>query len=426
MLLRIAVVAVCAALVLAASLPLSADRESGTQALEQTIEELKAQVTDVKSQYEGRIGELEQRIEALEAQLAQAQVEGEVPEVETAPAVAYGGAVQSFNPDISVIGDFVGHITDADSEHNEDGFFLREAELAFGADVDPFSRADLFIGIHRHIEHEEEGESGHAHDYELHLEEGYLTWFMPGRNQAKIGKFKTKMGKVNTMHTHSLSWVDYPLVVSEFLGEEGWAGTGLSFSRLLSDSRFVEATLEIVNNEQSPLFAGEDWNDLTYIGHLTNFFDLTDESSLEWGLSAAYGPNSADGLHKTWIYGTDLTYKWRPFEQGLYRSTVARLEALWSRHRSDEGRQNAWGMFASLDHQLNRHWTVGARYDYSQLPLDPEHSENAYSFGATYAQSEFAFWRLEWRHTNRGYERDSNELWLQCNFGVGPHRAHQY
>ena len=102
---------------------------------------------------------------------------------------------QSFNPDISVIGDFVGRYVDSEkrermpdgSRENEDRFQMREVEMAFSSPVDPFGRADIFVHTH---EHDGEWHTG--------LCEGYMTLLtLPHDTQARIGKFRSAFGKAN-------------------------------------------------------------------------------------------------------------------------------------------------------------------------------------------------------------------------------------
>jgi hypothetical protein len=84
------------------------------------------------------------------------------------------------------------------------------------------------------------------------------------------------------------------------------------------------------------------------------------------------------------------------------------------------------GLYSYLGYQFSRRWTAGLRYDYSEFPEDNDSRENGYSGLFTFQQSEFAFWRLQYKRTERNFDRDIDELWLQCNFGIGPHRVHEY
>ena len=141
-----------------------------------------------------------------------------------------------FNPDMAVIGNFVG----AAGKNNIDpmpALQLNEAEVSFQAIVDPYARADFFLA---------------ASPEGLEVEEGFLTFpTLPGGLLMKVGKMKAQFGKVNTMHSHTLPWVDEPLPMQNLLGgDEGLNDSGISVSKLiLNPVLFLEATGEIYNGD---------------------------------------------------------------------------------------------------------------------------------------------------------------------------------
>jgi hypothetical protein len=86
-------------------------------------------------------------------------------------------------------------------------------------------------------------------------------------------------------------------------------------------------------------------------------------------------------------------------------------------------------MYSSLEYQFNREWSVFGRYDYTQFPDDSGLHENSYTAGLTFHQSEFMFWRVQFEHTdgeNFAGNVNRNEIWLQADFLIGLHPAHQY
>ena len=122
----------------------------------------------------------------------------------------YGGGTASskvFNPDMAVIGNFIG-TTGENKIESAPSLEMHEAEVTFQAVVDPYARADVFLS---------------ASPDGLEIEEGFLTLTsLPGGLLAKVGKMKEQFGKANTMHAHTLPWVDVPIVMKNFLGgEEG-------------------------------------------------------------------------------------------------------------------------------------------------------------------------------------------------------------
>jgi hypothetical protein len=95
------------------------------------------------------------------------------------------GSPASTNPAISVIGWFQAFAGN-DASAQDGGIEMREAELAFQAPVDPFTRAEFFMSA---------GAEG------LDVEEATVTWLaLPLGTQAKLGKFRADLGKFNRTH----------------------------------------------------------------------------------------------------------------------------------------------------------------------------------------------------------------------------------
>ena len=396
------------------------------QAENNEVDSLKEEMRQLKSQFEGMKTNYENKINQLEAKIAQIEqqttaVEARASQVTQAPQAPSGRYFQNFNPDISVIGDFTFHGTDKKSDEQYNQFKMRQTELAFSAPVDPYARADLFLHV------EPSGE-----EWKVGLCEGYLTLLnLPIENlQGKVGKFKANFGKVNRLHLHSLPWVDYPNMLTNFFGEEGMSQPGVSASYLIPNpwDKYIELSLEAINNRNSASFAGSQGRDMVYLAHLKNFLDLNEDSSLEFGTSLATGPNDdGHGKNRTTLEGIDLIYKWRPLKEGLYKSLTLQNEFLFSQKDQADAKQvDSWGMYSALQYQFAKRWSVFSRYDFSEFPDYSNRHDNAYSTGLTFAQSEYCFWRLQFKHTDKDYAKDSNEVWLQCNFGLGPHRKHEY
>lgn len=103
----------------------------------------------------------------------------------------YGGAsaaAKALNPDISVIGDFLGSIG-RNPTRPVPSLQMHESEVGLQAIVDPYARADFFLSF---------GEEG------VNLEEGYITFTaLPAGFVAKVGKMRAAFGKVNTLHNQA-------------------------------------------------------------------------------------------------------------------------------------------------------------------------------------------------------------------------------
>lgn len=449
------------------------DTESEVKRLRQELEQTKRQMEEQRKAAEERIKRLEEIVNRLTSEKAgppqapakqeegKSALEKEVEEFlkKSAPqkpqeapsatqkilglpdrlSLGLGGVSQVFNPDISAIGDFLFHYTSSGAdEYGTSKFLFRELELGFQAPIDPFARADAFVAIHKHTHrpHMHDDEE-HEHGYEVHLEEAYVTLLtLPYDLQARVGKFLASFGKTNTRHLHELAWVDQPLVVRNYFGEEGLAGEGVSVSWLVPNpwNKYIELTYELFNNDSESLFAGHESNNVVQLAHLRTVLDLTKNTTLELGGSAAVAPNTQDSARWTVLEGADMTLKWRHPTRGLYKSLTWQTEVLLAQKQlEDGGTASTWGMYSSLEYQFARQWKAAVRYDFSQLPDLSDFHETAASAYLTFMQSEYCLWRLGYQFAYRDYfpheikgDRGEHTVFLQLNFGIGPHRAHKY
>src|SRR2546430_1709545 len=272
------------ALSLAAS-PVSA--QDTPQALRQEIEQLRRDFEALKQQYGDRLTALEAKLAAAQGQPppspAPPPPSGQ-PAQPTAPVPVgaqgaggpggalpvYGSAVTGskvFNPDIAVIGDFIG-AAGRNVVAPEPALALHESEASFQAVVDPYARADFFISF---------GESG------VDVEEGFLTFTeLPGGLLTKVGKMRAAFGKVNSLHNHVLPWADRPLVINNLVGgEDGIDDGGISVARLIPNPWiFLEATGQVFRGDSgADLFKTSKPGDLSYVGHLRAYHDITEDSN---------------------------------------------------------------------------------------------------------------------------------------------------
>jgi len=430
------------------------------EALKVQMEDLRKDFERLQKQHETEVMQLQSRIRELadelkkQAPLAEPE-DGILYEelYERPPAAVYEAAPpsgrglwQSFNPDISVIGDVLAQYTSHENEGDrpDDEFMFRELEIDFSGVLDPFARADAVVAIHRDFGHEEghaeedehEHESprahAHEHDFAIHLEEAYLTTLsLPHSLQARVGRMRERFGKINTVHLHALPWVDYPFVIKSYFGHEGLMGDGAELSWLAPTRHYLELVYEVFNNSNGSSFAGEDYDDFVHLVHAKNLFDVSDTTTIELGGTVATAPNDeGHGGNRTWLEGIDLTLKWRPLEEGLYKGLTWQTEALFSQKDAEGGEMDTWGLYSSLEYQFARRWKAALRYDYSEFPDFEKFHEHGYSAYLTFMQSEYVFWRFGYLFADRNFpdpiEEDEHLLWVQLDFGLGPHRAHAY
>jgi len=331
---------------------------------------------------------------------------------------AGGSAAKALNPDISAIGDFIsvaGHNPVQPSPSLE----MHESELGFQAIIDPYARGDFFLSF---------GESG------VNLEEGYITFTaLPAGFVARVGKMRSAFGKVNTLHNHVLPWVDRPLVTNNLVGgEDGLDDAGLSVQRILPAPKgiFLEATGQLFRgdsgNAQSPLFVSSSRSDVSVVGHLRGYKDLTESTNLDLGVSYARGHNDQGSNFLTQLYGIDATLRWKPLRRSIYHSFVGRGEFIWSQRQQLPFEQRAFGFYTSADYQLGRRWFVGGRFDRSSRSEFANLNDQGGSVVLTYWPSEFSQVRGQYRFTHYAGNIDTHELLMQVMFSLGAHGAHPF
>ena len=403
------------------------------------------------SAMEQLIKDLEERIIALEGQVrmlkatpaaapaqpaavsgptaAQAQVAvpppaptpAEAPPVAPGALPVYGGAsasAKALNPDISVIGDFIGK-AGGNSVQPTPSLEMHESEVGFQAIIDPYARGDFFISF---------GESG------VNLEEGYITFTaLPAGIVARVGKMRSVFGKVNMMHNHVLPWVDRPLVTNNLVGgEDGIDDAGVSISRIIPAPKglFLEATGQVFRGDSgaddSPVFHASRDSDVSAVAHLRSYADINESTNIDIGLSYARGHNELGTDFLTQLYGIDATLRWKPLRRSIYHSFVGRGEFIWSQRQQVPTEQRAFGFYTSADYQLGRRWFLGGRYDLSDRSRFANLTDKGGSLVLTYWPSEFSQIRGQYRHTSYADNISANELFMQVIFSLGAHGAHPF
>jgi hypothetical protein len=384
------------------------------------------------------------------------------------PAAA---AAQGLNPDISAIGDFLVDLSPTYPRFSEDGnrFSLREVEIGIQAAVDPFFRVDFFLGVH--------GDG-------LEVEEAYVTALaLPGGLQARLGRFRIPFGKVNLTHLPESLTVEYPWVIREYFGAEGLASAGAAVSRIFAPLGFYqEFQILMTTGLDAGAEAHGEHNDtnndipeglrvesrgrrgreqLTVMAHLRNYHDLSVAANVEVGISAAFGsverlalPGCPAGVpcpHDAILefqgqrfYGSNITFRWRPPQRGLYRSFQASAEIVVN----DGPESTVWGGFGFAQWQIGRRTYVGGRFDIVQEPgeasielhpADTSHAPHlrldrggerlvAGSGYLTFMPSEFSRFRIAVERI-LGEAAPNGGQWravAQSTFSIGPHRPHPF
>jgi len=392
--------------------------------LRQSVQELSAMVqqlnTTVQAQQQ-RIAELERfRPEAGPAPQAPAGVSAAIQR----QAV---GSLSAFNPEIGVLADVVGQLSEssADGEGN-DKLSARELELVFGHPIDPYSRLDVTATFS---------------DFEAaSLEEAYIThWGLPGELKARLGRLRPKVGKASALHRDSLDTIDEPLVVSSYLGAEGLSRTGVELSGFLPvpwttvTHELTAGVLEGGVGEGGTLF-GSTRRRPSFYAHLKNFWDLSDTTNAELGATYLVGSKDADARFEVNALGLDATlvHYVTPSNKLKWQNELYLQDRDGAFSIADDGTRtnfhdNPLGLYSLVDYRLSPRVGVGGRFDYLEpVEVDPaqlvRHADTAWSGYLTVYQSEFARWRLQYRHTNFAQGGDDNTVFLQGTVAIGVHK----
>jgi hypothetical protein len=415
---------------------------------------IQTEIDQLKKDFDERLANLEIRLAALGAGVVAEPVtptqtvtpppENTTPQTPTPPAATstvpsgaegaggptgtipvYGNPAASkvFNPDMAVIGNFLGA-----TGHNEveplPALQLSESEVSLQAVVDPYARADFFLSF---------GEEG------VSVEEGYITFnTLPAGLLMKVGKMRAAFGKVNTMHTHVLTWTDRPIVTNNLVGgDDGIDDAGISVARLIPNPWvFLEATGQVFRGDSADVFHSAKRGDLSYVGHLRGYQDVNESTNLDLGVSWARGHNPSGipggggpeetGRFVTNLFGVDATVRWRPLARSIYHSFIGQAEYIVSRRDQPDGLQNSAGWYASGTYQFARRWFAGLRFDRSDLLTDAAQHDSGQSVVLTYWPSEFSQVRGQYRRTNYAGGFGANEFLFQFQFAIGAHGAHPF
>jgi len=344
----------------------------------------------------------------------EAQMQASAPEQ---PTPAQPRSSLSFNPDIGVIGDFQSSYISRGKKNFD--MYLNETEVSLQAVVDPYIRADFFLTF---------GRDPVTGKYGAAVEEGYLTTLaLPAKLQLKVGKFREAVGRINPTHPHALPFIDLPNAYVNLFGEEGLNDEGISLSWLTPVKSFYQELVFQTTSgfSESPAFARSEGNHLVYLAHLKNSFTLSDNATLELGLTGISGPNYS--ARTTNIAAGDLTYKWKPVQLNTYHSITWQSEFYYSNNHNMPGNAiNSFGLYSYLEYQVAKTVFLTGRYDYGQKPYNKSVKEQAYSLTAGWDATEFSKIEVEAKTTDDTVNKRFYQAWLRWIFIIGAHGAHQY
>ena len=340
------------------------------------------------------------------------------------------------NPDISVVGDvrFVGRSGEtADSTGQQRvSFDFEELEFDFNAYLNPYMRADIFVGIH-------------GTGPEIDVEEAVLTVLrgLPAALQFSVGQYLLDFGKLNTQHPHQWSWMERPLMHQTMLGEEGLKALGARLTTLipvgesalgLSASAFSGGAFAAHGHEEG----GEEEEgggvapEIMGSGRVSLFTPLSDAWSAEMGASYLGGNYDPVEPLSTSQSAFDMKLRWRP---DSYRAFSWVVEVMTSARDVEPDSLatsipavDAWGMFTSAEIQWRKRWSAGGFFDQTQDATVQDAETTAFGgFLDFWPVEDTARIGLVYRHeTSDLYPHDNDTLSLQFVWSMGPHKVHTF
>ncbi len=372
-----------------------------------------------------------EELEALEAGL-NADAAARPPVDDTPPAPhAHGGPVGNSNPDISLILDTALAVFDGPPRQTgahdpqATGFALQQLEMHIAANADPYFRLEANLVFA---------------EFGVEVEEAYgTTLAMPADLQLRAGQFLTRFGRINASHPHAWSFVDQPLVNGKFFGGEGSRGLGAELSWLAALPWYVELVGSATHASGAccarSFFGADDLGiespgDLLYTAALKQFFALSNEWSLAWGLSSQHGPNASGNGNRSEIYGTDLFIHYRPAGNADRACVSLQVEALYRTRQVPGGRLEDFGGYGQLVWTIDPNWELGARYEYvagiDDDPLDPDWGDDRQrtTLQATFYPSHFS--RLRLQGSRAAGDETTWAGMLALELLIGAHGAHSF
>src|SRR5262245_30781559 len=136
------------------------------------------------------------------------------------------------NPRVTVVGNFLWRLDDrtvlnGNGDAIDDRATMREVEVDLRASIDPYADAVAILSL----------ESDTPNEFDVGGEEFLIKikslplpgWEEPPLGaQITLGRMRTAFGTNNVLHLHDLPQSNRPLVIEDYLGEEGHVANGAS------------------------------------------------------------------------------------------------------------------------------------------------------------------------------------------------------
>jgi hypothetical protein len=322
---------------------------------------------------------------------------------------------------------------DHDPTHN--GFNFQQLEMSVNTAVDPYFHFNGNIVFHP------DG---------VEVEEAYVTTSdLPANLQLRAGQFLTRYGRINSTHPHTWDFVDQPFAVGRVFGGDGNRGLGLEASWLSPLPWYLELVGSVTDASgegTARSFLGDSDHGVTspldfqFTGAIKQFFPLSDDVSLLWGLSAADGPNVLGPNTRTDVYGTDVYLKFRPLSAGSVTLVTLQAELFYRRRQTPDTVLSDFNGYGQVLWRFAQRWAAAGRYEFGSPardlngalapdPLDPEWTANRQRISAniTFWPTEFSRLRLQGATDLVGWrDRPETSVFLALEVVMGAHGAHAF
>lgn len=437
---------------------------SNTPVFADDISDLKAELAQMREEYESRINKLEQRLE--QAEVTNQQNQTNIAKVAAQPVIQTSKNSNRFNPAISMVlnGQFSDYSEPVDDYELSgfalqgegglatEGFSLGESEITVSASVDQLFFGEATVALHDHDD-----------DTEIEIEEAFIeTLGLTNGFTVRAGRFFSPIAYLNEKHIHSWNFADAPLIYRGLFGNQ-LSTDGLKLSYLLPTDLFIELGGTVGNGDQYP-GSGEQSGVGDWLIYAKTGGDIGVSHSWQAGLSHwqtspddrkyggghDHGGGVADPVlfnGDTNISNLSLIYKWAP--NGNFRQQNITVLGEYF-YLDDDGRLNNSTELASYDgkqyggfvegiYQFAQQWRTGLRYDWLGSNLRASDDEllidagldfsgfhpQRYSLMLEWLPSEFSRIRGQINHDKSS--RDENtELFLQYTVSIGAHGAHSF
>lgn len=430
---------------------------------------LRAELAQMRADYELRIAQLEQRLDAAEKKASAQtiaftqpaeQIDPPAKPLSSGPVTSRTtpGGTRTYNPDIGII--FQGQVWNYANDLDDygipgfvlggeagplpEGLSLGEIEIDISANVDDKFTAWLTIPVVI-----EDGETV------VEVEEAWIeTLAMPAGLSVRLGRFFSNIGYLNDKHSHSWDFTDQPLVYQAFLGNQ-YLDDGVQLRWLAPTDLYLELAAEVTRGERYPAGGAGRSGFGSYAFHARAGGDVGLSHSWQTGLS--YLQTEADGRttgseNEPLVFTGDsdllmaeFVWKWAPNGNNKQRNFKIQAEYLWRNENGDyvlpdsnilPYNTDQQGWYLQAVYQPFPRWRLGLRYD--RLSADnpgigfdntsllmAENDPRRYSVMADWSNSEYSRVRLQYTLDQANFE-DDHQWGLQYIFSIGAHGAHSF